>query len=83
MKNQKKRLKIKWKNLGLLLVLIISVSIIIHDLFMITIYSLINSLSVSWTWYGINTFVIAIMAGNLAYDDLKEIVKHSIKKERF
>lgn len=59
MKRTKKRLKIKWKNVALLLVLIICASVIIHDTFMVTIYSWITGRLVGWTWFGLLTYFLA------------------------
>lgn len=63
MKKNKKRLKIKWRNVGLLGVLLICAYIVGHDLFMLTIYSWITGQMIGWTWFGFLTFIIAFAVG--------------------
>lgn len=63
MKNNKKRLRIKWKNVGLLAILLLCVYIVGHDLFMLTIYGWITGNMYGWTWFGFITFVIAFATG--------------------
>lgn len=63
MKRTNKKLKIKWKNVALLIVLIICASIIIHDVFMLTFYSWITGMMASWTWFGFLTFLLAFAIG--------------------
>lgn len=59
MKRTKKRLKIKWNNIALLVILLLCAYIVIHDLFMITIYSFVTNNLIGWTWYGLITFMIS------------------------
>lgn len=63
MKRTKKRLKIKWKNIALLIVLLMCACIVSHDLFMLTIYCWIKDVSCGWTWFGCLTFLLAIAIG--------------------
>jgi len=58
-----KKLKIKWKKLSLLIVLLICAYVVGHDLLMVTVYSLIKGTSCGWTWYGFSTFLLAFFTG--------------------
>lgn len=59
MRRTKKKLKIKWNNIALLGVLLLCAYIVIHDLFMLTIYSWITGQMLGWTWFGFITFIIS------------------------
>lgn len=61
MKNNK-RLK-KWKDVALIIVLLICASIVFHDIFMLTIYSWITGNMCGWTWFGFLTFLLAFTIG--------------------
>lgn len=63
MKKNKKRLKIKWRNVALLGVLLLCAGIVLHDLFMLTIYGWITGNMYGWTWFGFLTFIIAFAVG--------------------
>lgn len=63
MKRTKRRLKIKWKNIALLIILLMCAYIVGHDLFMLTIYSWIKGVSYGWTWFGFLTFLLAFTIG--------------------
>lgn len=56
-------MKIKWKNVALLMILLVYGGVIIHDIFIITIYSIITSKIVGWTSLGMLTFILAITSG--------------------
>lgn len=58
MKN--KRRKIKWDNIALLIILIVSTIIILHDLYVLLIMPWINSNVLGWTWWGLLTFIISL-----------------------
>lgn len=60
---KKKKLKIKWKNVALFGILLICGYVVIHDLFMLTIYSWITGQYVGWTWFGLGIFFIAFAVG--------------------
>ncbi len=73
MKRTKKRLKIKWKNIALLIILLVCGAVVIHDLYMLTIYSWITGKMASWTWFGFGTFLLAFWIGG-------EIVEYIIEQ---
>ena len=58
-----RRLKINWENAALIVVLIICASIVIHDVFMLTVYSWITENTCGWTWFGFLTFLLACFIG--------------------
>ncbi len=76
MKRTKKRLKIKWKNIALLIVLLMCAYIVGHDLFMLTIYSWITGRMAGWTWFGFLTFLLAFAIGG---EILEYIIEDSKK----
>ncbi len=56
---EKKLLKIKWKSAFKLIILAICIYTLIHDFYMLTFYSLINKVTVTWTSTGLLTFVLS------------------------
>lgn len=64
--------KIKWLNVLKIVGFIGCLALIVHDLFMITIYSWVTSTTVGWTWIGLATLAAAIMTASLIFDDLEE-----------
>ena len=71
----KKIRRIKWKNIMLLLLLLIATSIVLHDTYILTINSWITSETATWTWYGFITFILAFIlmekTGEYFYELLK------------
>lgn len=63
MKKNKKKLNIKWKNVMLGVVLLICASIVVKDMFMVTVYGWITGVQTSWTWFGLLTFLLALTTG--------------------
>lgn len=59
----KKKVKIKWLNIALTLIFLLCVYVVLHDLYMITIYSWINNQMVSWSWFGLIIFLLALTIG--------------------
>lgn len=72
--------KIKWLNVLEMLIFIGCLALVIHDLYMITIYSWIKSISVGFTWFGLGTFVLALMGIGTIYEDLEEKANIPTKK---
>lgn len=66
----KKVLKINWKNLFKFICLCICVLTIIKDFYMLTIYSWINSVTVTWTATGVITFVLSGLLSEYLFEDL-------------
>lgn len=64
----KKRIKINLKNLAVLVIATIAAYVILHDVYMLSIYSWINKITVSWTWFGLLTWIISIAVLSLCYD---------------
>ena len=58
-----KRIKIKWRNVGLVAVLLLCVGVVLHYLFMLTVYSWITGELLGWTWFGFLTFILAFAVG--------------------
>lgn len=56
-----KKVKIKWKNVLLLILLLISLGVALYDTYILTINSWITSEIATWTWYGFITFIIAFI----------------------
>ncbi len=77
-----KRRKINWLAVISLVLFLASLALIIHDFYMLTIYSIIHSITVSLTWFGLGTLVIAFMVAGCTYDYLEERFTRVTKKER-
>lgn len=56
-----KKNKVKWKNVLLLILLLISLGVVLHDTYILTINSWITSKTVTWTWYGFITFILSFV----------------------
>lgn len=66
----KKVTKIKWKNLFKFILLLLCISVIVHDFYMLSIYSIIHKVTVTWSWYGLLTFVLSGFLSEYLFDDL-------------
>ena len=64
--------RVKWLNVLKIVGFIGCLTLIVHDLFMVTVYGWITSNMVGWTWFGFATFVAAIMTAGTIFDDLEE-----------
>lgn len=53
--------KIKWRNVALLILFIISTCIVLHDLYVIVLKPFFTTIVEGWTWYGLGTFTIALI----------------------
>lgn len=73
------KLKFKWKNLLKIMILTACFSVVVHDLYMLTIYSWINHVSTTWTAFGGLTFLFACFLADYIFDDLF-LVKNFQKK---
>lgn len=58
---RKNKRKINWENIILLVILIGCVSVVLHDLYVITILPWFNGDVLGWTWFGLFTFIIALI----------------------
>lgn len=76
MQRTKKRLKIKWNNIALLLILLVCALVVIHDVYMLTIYSWITGRMAGWTWFGFATFLLAFWIGG----EILEYIIEEFKK---
>ena len=72
---KKKRLKIKWLNVFKLIALILCVGLIVHDIYVITIYSYITNTPHAFTWFGLSVFTTALIIAITIYLDFKEQIK--------
>lgn len=64
----KKKTKIKWLNIVLTLIFLLCLYVVLHDLYMITIYSWINNQLVSWSWFGLIIFLLALTIGGEIFE---------------
>lgn len=62
--------RIKWRNFFKLVILLICVSTIIYDFYMLTVYSLIKNVTVSWSTFGLLTFVFSGLLSEYLIEDL-------------
>ena len=78
----KAKRKINWLGVIEAILFLGSLAVIIHDFYMVTVYSWIHSITVGWTWFGLGTLFIAFMVASITYEDLEERANRPIKKER-
>ena len=78
----KAKRKINWLAVIEAILFLGSLAVIIHDFYMVTVYSWIHSITVGWTWFGLGTLFIAFMVTSVTYEDLEERANRLIKKER-
>lgn len=76
-----KRLKVKWISVIKLILFIFCISMILHDMYMLTIHSWITSKTVSFTWFGLLTFILFCGMAELIYEDFKEQTKRVLTLE--
>lgn len=60
--------KIKWKNVFIAMLLLISAGLIVHDLFMLTIYPIITSYTTTLSVFGCLTLGLAIYIFSNCYE---------------
>ncbi len=65
--------RIKWVNIIEILILIVCTLIILHDVYMIMFKGY------SFTWFGILTFMFAIIEGSIITENLEEKIKIALK----
>lgn len=65
--------RIKWVNIIEILILITTTIIILHDLYRTMIQGY------SFTWFGILTFIFAIIEGAIICEDLEQKIKIALK----
>lgn len=70
-----KRLKIKWINVIKLILLIISILVILHDTYMLTLASWFTGKLYSFSWFGLMTFILFCIIAGIIYNDFKEQIK--------
>ena len=66
----KKRIKIKFKNLAVLIIALIAALVILHDIYYVSVYSWISKITYSWTWYGFISFIVCVGILDLCCDYL-------------
>lgn len=67
--------KIKWENVIKSGVLLICLSIMLHDMFYLM-YGVITGNSIGWTTLGFITFLLITGIGSILFDDLEEQIKN-------
>lgn len=72
---KKKKLKIKWGNVFKALIFVFCVGMILHDFYMLTIYSFITGNFCSLTWFGVITLFINIIIAGGIYEDFEEQIE--------
>lgn len=63
---RKGKTKIKWINVIKLVIFAFCISVIIHDLFLITFTG------AGWTWLGFITFILFVLLAGAIWEDLEE-----------
>ena len=72
---KKKKTKINWKNILKTILFIFCIYMILHDLFMITIYGWINGNQYRFSWFGFITFILFFITAIFIYEDFEEQTK--------
>ena len=72
---KKKILKIKWLNVIKLILFIFCVYMILHDLYLLSIHSLITGNMYGWTWLGFITFILFVITASTIYEDFRDQIK--------
>lgn len=72
--------KINWKNVSLLIVLVICAIRVVKDVFMLTIVSFITGKLYTFTWFGAITFVTALIIGSVICVYIVEYINEKEKK---
>ncbi|MBO6243612.1 MAG: hypothetical protein J6O41_03475 [Clostridia bacterium] len=67
--------KIKWLNVMKFVMFVFCVSILLHDLYVISIKSWITGYQASFTIYGFITFLLLFTISSFLYDDFEEQIK--------
>ena len=67
--------KINWINVSKLVMFLISIGVILHDLYMVTLHGYITGHQYGWTWLGFGTFILFCMIAGLIYEDFEEQIK--------
>lgn len=58
--------------IALAIVFLFCAYIVLHDLYMLTIYSWITGKMVGWTWFGFLTFMLAVAIGGEIFEYIEE-----------
>lgn len=72
---------VKWLNVIKLLVLLVCISMIIRDIWLVGFSYIFTDTSYSFTWFGLITFILFGIIANIIIDDFKEQIK-SIQSHR-
>jgi len=71
-----KKKKIKWGNVFKAIIFLFCIGVMLHDFYMLTIYSFITNQLAQLTWFGLGTLILAIMTASLIYEDFEEQTKN-------
>lgn len=63
--------RIKWKNVSYLLMLLISLSVILHDFYKLALEPIFMGYLTNLTWFGVITLVISFIALDKSFEQLK------------
>ena len=71
-----KKIKIKWRNILKLLVMLVCLGFVLYNVYMLTFYSLFTGQLMGWTWTGFFMFILAFTTLGTLCEDLfsKELV---------
>ncbi len=71
-----KKKKIKWGNVIKAVIFLLCIGVMIHDFYMLTIYSFITNQLTQLTWFGLGTLILAIITASLIYEDFEEQIEN-------
>ena len=72
----KQKTKLKWKNIGKLVLFMVCLGIVMYDFYMVMIYPTITGNLVCWTMVGFISFIVTLFILVSIYEDFKEETKN-------
>ena len=63
--------RIKWKNVSYLLMLLVSLSVLLHDFYRLALEPFFTGKLTGLTWFGVITLVISFIALDKSFEQLK------------
>lgn len=76
-----KKRKIKWLNVVKAVIFLFCITMILHDVFMLTVGGWITGELYGWTWLGFITFILFCSIAGMIYDDFEEKIKSATNIE--
>ena len=72
----RRRIKLKWKNIGKAVIFLFCLGFIIYDLYMLLFYPFISKRLMEWTFFGFITFIGAFWLMTYIFQDFERQIKN-------